>query len=69
MYFSYQPLGDSAVRIQVVDKVSNEISKVIIKSYCNLLEKQQIKGVVEFIPAYNTITVFYKPDIIQRTIF
>ena len=59
MYFSYQPLGDSTVRIQVVDKVSNKISKVI-KSYCNSLKKQQIKGVVEFIPAYNTI---------QRTMF
>jgi len=47
------------VHIQVVDKVSNKISKVI-KSYCNSLKKQQIKGVVEFIPAYNTI---------QRTMF
>ncbi|MCL0101123.1 5-oxoprolinase subunit PxpB [Peptococcaceae bacterium] len=64
MHFSYQPLGDSAVRIQIADKISSEVSQ-IIKNYCNLLERQQIKGVVEFIPAYNTITVFYKPEIIQ----
>lgn len=62
--FTYQPLGDTAVRIQMGSEICPDINN-IIRNYCQCLEQYPIKGVTEWIPAYTTVTVFYKPHLIR----
>lgn len=61
--FTIQPLGDAALRVSFEDKVSPQLNNTI-KSFSNLLKKSNIEGITEWVPAYKTITIYYKPEII-----
>ncbi len=61
---SYQPLGDTGIRIQFGNTIDPEINRQI-HSYCQRLEKESIPGVIEWVPSYCAITIYYKPYIIQ----
>ena len=59
MEITYSPLGDEAIVIEV----GNEISKVatnLVRSITKRLEETLIDSIIEVIPAFTTVTVFYE---------
>ena len=59
MDFTLKPLGDNAVRIEVSNCISLTAQKSV-KGITTLLEKNPPPWLIEYIPAYTTVTVFYK---------
>lgn len=57
------PLGDSAVRVQFGDEISPEINQKV-RSFSLLLEEEKIRGIIEWIPTYTAVTLFYDPYMI-----
>jgi inhibitor of KinA len=55
------PLGDSAVRISFGDKI-NEGTNGCIRQFLNKLEKVKVNGVIEWVPAYTSLAIYYEPD-------
>ncbi|MCM3666740.1 5-oxoprolinase subunit PxpB [Mesobacillus subterraneus] len=55
------PLGDSAVRISLGDKI-DEGTNGCIRKLINKLEKAKISGVIEWVPAYTSLAIYYEPD-------
>lgn len=64
--FSVVPFGDMGIRIQLSTKISPEVNQWI-RSFSLLLEKEKLPGVVEWIPTYTAITLFYDPCVISYT--
>jgi inhibitor of KinA len=60
MSFDFQPLGDSALRIQVGDRIDPSVHRRV-RVLCRQLEHAKIPGVVEWIPTYCAVTVMYHP--------
>lgn len=58
---NFQPLGDSGVRIQFYEQVSPELNRTI-RSFCRELKKKKIKGIIEYVPAYNSVAIYYSPE-------
>ena len=58
----FQPLGDNALIIRFENKICPEINNYI-RRCALLLEQEGINGVIEWIPAYASLTLFYKPEI------
>lgn len=54
------PLGDSAVILQFGTTI-DLLSHRKIQTLSALLDKRQIPGMIEYVPAFTTITVFYNP--------
>lgn len=54
------PLGDGGICIRFLEKVTPELNKRI-RGFCRKLEKEKIEGVTEWVPAYETVTVYYLP--------
>ena len=54
------PLGDKALRVEFGAGISPEINRKIL-SFSLLLEKVKIDGVIEWIPTYAAVTLFYDP--------
>ncbi|MCM3568190.1 5-oxoprolinase subunit PxpB [Neobacillus mesonae] len=62
--FEIKPLGDAAIRVSF----SNDISIAThqkIKRFISVLEVEKIKGISEYVPAYNTVAIYYLPYIIS----
>jgi inhibitor of KinA len=57
---SFQPLGDSGIRMAFHEKVSPELNRTI-RAFCRELEKKHIPGITEWVPTYNAVTVYYLP--------
>ncbi|MEH7084491.1 5-oxoprolinase subunit PxpB [Neobacillus drentensis] len=55
-----RPLGDSALVIQLGDGISPAIHEKV-KNLSNLLEKDPFTGLIESVPAYNSLTIYYNP--------
>lgn len=64
--FHVTPFGDRGLRIQFGDAISPETNQRI-RSFTVLLEKENIPGVEEWIPAYTALTVFYDPYVVKFT--
>lgn len=58
------PLGDLAVGISF-GKTFDERTNGRIRLFISKLETEKIRGVVEWVPAYTTVTVYYDPDIVS----
>lgn len=62
--FPIAPLGDSAVILQVGDRIDEETHrKVSVLS--SALEENPFPGLVEVVPAFTTVTVYYDPAAIR----
>jgi inhibitor of KinA len=61
MNFVIVPLGDSAVRISFGDKI-NEGTNGRIREFINKLEKAKVSGVIEWVPGYTSVAIYYEPD-------
>jgi inhibitor of KinA len=56
-----EPLGDSALLVRVVEEFEAEESLEAVLRATRQLERAKIPGLVEFVPAYTTIGVFFDP--------
>ena len=54
------PLGDSGVVLQFGEEISLAIHQRIL-AVAHLLEQQPFRGLVDFVPAFTTLTVYYDP--------
>jgi inhibitor of KinA len=54
------PVGDSALRVALGDAITPETVNVVHRA-TRLLDAASLPGVVELVPAYTTITVYYDP--------
>jgi inhibitor of KinA len=61
MNFVVVPLGDMAVRIPFGDKI-DEGTNGRIRQFINKLEKAKVCGVIEWVPAYTSVAIYYEPD-------
>ena len=55
-----QPLGDAAVLVQVGTVIAEETFRRV-SALAACLEKEPVPGMVEFVPAFTTVTVYYDP--------
>lgn len=63
--FYIKPLGDSALIVQLGEGIDTTIHEKV-KSLSNLLTKHPFDGLIEFVPAYNNITVYYSPYEVRK---
>lgn len=56
------PLGETAVIIQCGDQLSDPVRRRVM-SVCALLEKSTLPAMIEWVPSYTSVTVFYDPFI------
>lgn len=55
---TFAPLGDSAVVVTLGSSI-NEAALLRVRSLTTALERERTAGVVDVVPAYTTVTVFY----------
>ncbi len=53
-------LGDSALVVSFGDKIEEDINKKVLK-LCKRIENEMISGVIEVVPTYRDICIFYNP--------
>ncbi|WP_340388690.1 5-oxoprolinase subunit PxpB [Paenibacillus sp. FSL E2-0151] len=56
------PLGETAVIIHCGDQLSDAVQRRVM-SVCALLEKSTLPAMIEWVPSYTSVTVFYDPFI------
>jgi inhibitor of KinA len=56
-----EPLGDSALLVRVVEECEAEASLDAVLRATRQLERAKIPGVIELVPAYTTIGLFFDP--------
>ena len=64
MIYSFLQNGDSAVTIQFENKISEDINR-LVTGLCNTIEAKSINGVIELVPTFASLTVFYDCTIIS----
>ncbi len=60
MKYTLRPVGDHAVAIQLGNSIKQETHE-LVKAVTNFLENQTIDWLVELIPAFTTVTLYYDP--------
>lgn len=60
MSYKILPNGDTALTVYFSNKISKEVNAVVT-SFAHAVEKAEIKGVIETIPAFCCVTVLYNP--------
>ncbi|WP_408009708.1 5-oxoprolinase subunit PxpB [Pseudalkalibacillus sp. A8] len=60
MKYELHPLGDSAVIVHLDDKITEE-TNVLVRNISLLLEEEPLPGMIEFVPTFTSVTVFYNP--------
>lgn len=63
MEYKILPLGDLAVVLSFGNEI-NEKTNRQIQLFISKLEREKIKGIVEWVPAYTTLTIYYQPEMI-----
>jgi len=59
-----QPLGDTALRIELGEGIDPEVNRRV-RAACAGLERAALPGVVEWVPGYTTVTVHYRPQAVR----
>ena len=59
MKITFSPLGDEAIVIEVGQEITKEATN-LVRTFTKLIEDALLEQVVEVIPAFTTVTVFYK---------
>ncbi|WP_280769545.1 5-oxoprolinase subunit PxpB [Salipaludibacillus daqingensis] len=60
----FAPVGDQAIRIAFGETISKETNRAI-RAFCELLKKSKLDEVIEWVPSYSAVTVYYKPTEIR----
>jgi inhibitor of KinA len=61
MDMDFQPLGDMGIRVQFNERVSPELNRKI-QSFCKKIVSERIKGIIECVPAYDSVAIYYSPN-------
>jgi len=61
---TYKPYGDSAVFLEFEGGISVKTHERVI-SYMKVLQNENMDGIIEMIPAYDSITILYNPMIVR----
>ncbi|PAE17897.1 allophanate hydrolase [Virgibacillus sp. 7505] len=61
MKLTYHPLGDTGIQLVFGQTISEETNQKI-RLFAELLKAEQIEGIIEWVPAYTTLSIFYRPD-------
>ena len=59
----FQPLGDSGVRIGFSEQISPEVNRAI-RALLLAIEQAEIPGIIEMVPTYTALSVYYDPTAI-----
>ncbi|MBE4907708.1 5-oxoprolinase subunit PxpB [Bacillus luteolus] len=66
MEFSIRPLGDKAIQILFISPISEKLNRHI-QHTANAIKSKHILGIIEVVPAFETLTVYYEPMKISHT--
>lgn len=66
MIYSFLQNGDSAVTVQFKNEISKEINAQVT-SLCQKIESEHINGVIELVPTFASLTVFYDYTVISSS--
>jgi len=58
------PCGDAAVTVEFGSEISPEIG-AMVRAFRNNVESSRIKGIIELIPTFRSVTVCYDPCVIK----
>ncbi|NLP49734.1 5-oxoprolinase subunit PxpB [Bacillus sp. RO1] len=61
MKIEFHPLGDTGIQVLFGSDISEETNQQI-RMFADYLKKIEIEGITELVPAYTTLTVFYRTD-------
>lgn len=64
MNYSFLQNGDSAVTVQFKKEISREVN-VLVTSLAAVIEESRIKGIIELVPTFASLTVFYDCTVIS----
>lgn len=64
MIYSFLQNGDSAVTVQFQNEISKEVNSQVT-ALCGRLEAKHIDGVIELVPTFASLTVFYDCSVIS----
>ena len=67
MGIQLQPLGDLALEVSFGDTISESIHKEI-QQFISRLQQAKIKGIMEWVPTYTSVAIYYLPDVINYSI-
>jgi len=56
--------GDRAVLVEFENRIAPEINRKV-RNFCAALETRAIDAVTEIVPAYRTVTVHYRPELMR----
>ena len=67
--FSYRifPLGDSALTLDFGNSINESINKEVLSLF-HSLQHQPFKGIIEIVPAYSSLTLYYDPIFLRNSI-
>lgn len=63
--YEFFPLGDSGVIVQMGEEI-NEKTHEKVNSLCRYLEEHPFAGMVEYVPGFTTVAVFYDPVVLYH---
>ncbi len=64
-FLQFYPLGDSAIVLQFGDIISPDVHTKV-RGFAHYLQKHPFQGLVEFVPAFTTVTVYYNPWVVSE---
>lgn len=64
MQLDFQPLGDGGIRIGFPQQIIPEVNQEI-RTFAFLLEQEELEGVVEWVPTYTAISIYYDPKVFR----
>lgn len=64
MDITIEPIGDLAIRVCFGAGISKSIHKRI-HQFTSMLDVSNIHGIVEWVPAYNAVAIYYHPEMIS----
>lgn len=59
----YYPMGDQAIVLSFADTISEKVNRQI-RQFTARIDQCPMPGIIEYVPAYTTITIYYNPLII-----
>ncbi len=63
-YIRLIPAGDSAMLVKTGNDISPQ-TNLLVRQMHHILLQMGIEGITEFVPAYNTLMVYYQPSLIN----
>jgi len=62
--FQLYPLGDAAVTVQFGDTIEEDTHRKV-RAFASYLERHPFPGLVEHVPSFTTVTVYYDPWVVS----